>query len=576
MKSKLFFIIIITLTLHLSCTQQYYSNRILEDYSTGFFNKDYDLFVKFPGDYKIYDSIQKVKTVDFAPIDKKLFQLIKHHFKSNILFIGKTIEPPFYKTIGVLEKKNTSFFNSPIFKEGLRDSLFVRKEQLQIDSTLYFSLYHITSSKTFKASSFEPSYKIIPHQNHEFKNIISTLNKVKFDSNKIQRVNYTKIKQYLKKGYYLKALNNLKQDYSTYYDLLDINEHSYNQAFSTLYSFIGENDKLYYYPVFKVSNKNPQLKNLTPDTFKPIDALQYLDSIVKTKQYILINEMHHYPHNRVFTSQFIDILTKNNFKHVLVEGVFYDSLINKTQYPTFHTGFYTLEPEYGNLLRNISTQNLTIHPYEDTISYKLKNRTLNSRDSIQFLNIQNTIAKYPHDKFLIYTGYDHINKKSKTPLKRLGQYLAENGFDIYCISQDKMNSFRNYTEYDSVIKTFHTKAPFVLLNKNTFIPYSNNPSQYDLEIFYPYEHDTEWTKKNKKSITINLNDFISLKKDHYYLIQIFDANIKYHSVPLTNKISWNQDELTLYIPKFIDQYYIVIKNKNDSTLYQSKLIIDSL
>lgn len=568
MKKYKYFIVIISILSFLSCSKKYYSNYIIENYSTGLFNTDYDVFVKFPGDYIFKDSIKKIKNLHLAPIEKKLSKLIKKHFRKNIVFIGETTIPPYYKTIGVFEEKKSSISNHILFKKNLQDSLFIRKEQLIIDSNLYFSLYHITSSKTFRDATFEPSHKIIPHQGYEFGNIISTLNRVPFDSNKIQRVNYTKIKQYLKQGYYLKALNNLKQDYNTY-DLLGINEHSYNQAFSTLYSFIGENDKLYYYPVFKVSN-NPQLKDLTPDTFIPIDALKYLDSITKSKKYVMINEMHHYAKNRTFTNQLIDILAQNGFKHVLMEGVFYDSLINKRKYPTFNTGFYTMELEYGNLLRNITQHNLIIHSYEDTISYKLKNRTLNSRDSIQAHNIKKVVKQYPEDRFLIYTGYDHINKKSNGKRKRLAQYLVEDGLDIYSISQDKMNSLRNYIEYDSIMLEFKQTEPFILLDKNTLIPFPINPSKYDLEIFYPYEHYNQWCLKNKKPIHINLKNHPTLKKEYPYLIQVFDSSMKSHSVPIINKLIKNHNSLTLFIPTFINQYDIVLRNNYDSVVYQSQ------
>ncbi|RZK15506.1 MAG: hypothetical protein EOO56_22680 [Hymenobacter sp.] len=74
-----------------------------------------------------------------------------------------------------------------------------------------------------------------------------------------------------------------------------------------------------------------------------------------TRQLVLLNEAHYQPLNRVFTRSMLAGLYAQGFRYLCLEdlanGPQADAPLNQRKYPTRATGYYSLEPQYGELER---------------------------------------------------------------------------------------------------------------------------------------------------------------------------------------------------------------------------------
>jgi hypothetical protein len=171
--------------------------------------------------------------------------------------------------------------------------------------------------------------------------------------------------------------------------------------------------------------------------FKPTDALKAVLQMSDSAQIILINEAHHVPQHRAFIYELLKALRQKGFTHFATETLSEkDAGLNERGYPTKATGFYTVEPVYGDLMRNAHKLGYRIVPYEWVGNY-----TPDNREHGQAKNLFERILKNnPKAKILVHTGYDHINETGTlVGAKTMAQRLREiTGIDPLTIDQTVM------------------------------------------------------------------------------------------------------------------------------------------
>src|SRR5690606_17379848 len=123
------------------------------------------------------------------------------------------------------------------------------------------------------------------------------------------------------------------------------------QIGATELSFSG-----YYREVLQIWDKNGVRKPKTTveDSLyfiksRQVNAKDYIIEQSKNAQIIIINEAHHIPKHRAFTKSLLKKLYDNGYRYLGLEALF-DSTINERKYPVIETGYYTKEPEFGNLI----------------------------------------------------------------------------------------------------------------------------------------------------------------------------------------------------------------------------------
>jgi hypothetical protein len=184
---------------------------------------------------------------------------------------------------------------------------------------------------------------------------------------------------------------------------------SFYQALATCYSFIGSTDSAQYYEKLAAEGSS--------------DAHDCIDSLLATRpdpgadtfilgkaavnRVLLFNEGHSSPSHRYFVSSLLGRLYALGYRYLALEALGYDDDINSRGYPEITSGFYTLEPEMANLIRNAHQMGFTLVSYEDTLG----EAGIPRREYYQAMNLYNqTFRKDNNAKLIVLAGYDHIIK----------------------------------------------------------------------------------------------------------------------------------------------------------------------
>ncbi len=247
--------------------------------------------------------------------------------------------------------------------------------------------------------------------------------------------------------------------------------------------------------------------------FERKDALPYILEKSKDHPVVIINEGHHMPQHRVFTTQLLEGLKKQGFKHLGLEAYFNspktDSILQVNGYPTLTSGFYTKEPQFGNLIRVAHQMGFKIFGYESQGHEDGKSREIN-----QAKNIQKYIEKYPNEKILIHCGFDHgyegelSNKWEKAMAGRLTEFTD---IDPLTINQVIYSERSNRGFENPYYQLTDVNTPSVFMNNHGDIFGKYRPGAwFDIAIFHPRSkkiNRPNWmTYGNRKEVDISFEE----------------------------------------------------------------------
>lgn len=268
--------------------------------------------------------------------------------------------------------------------------------------------------------------------------------------------------------------------------------YSYFQLLAVNSSQIGEyQDALtYFYKSMKIQHApfSKVNKNVLAN-YQPQNAIKFIETIADNRQVIMLNEGHNLSFHRAFAIRLLDMLYKKGFRYFAAETLSEDDKdLNKRGYPLYgKTGFYTDEPVFGDLIRTALKLGYTVLPYD----YGGSRDTFAERDKRAAQNLyDNTLAKDPKAKVLVYAGYSHINKGKGDDDD--DTYLAEffkdiSKIDPYTIEETNMieggSPEQESEAYKYALTTSMGKEPAVFCNKEGK-PFVLSPRS-DLEIFHP-------------------------------------------------------------------------------------------
>ncbi len=256
------------------------------------------------------------------------------------------------------------------------------------------------------------------------------------------------------------------------------------------FSYIGDIEKTH--EMWDDQTKiRKELSQEQKDSFALLErknAVDYILEKAKKHQIVIINEGHHMPQHRVFTTQLIAGLKKQGFNHLGLETYFEssksDSILQSNGYPTLKSGYYTKEPQFGNLVREAHQNGMKVFGYESTGHENGKGREIN-----QAKNIQAYIEKYPEEKVLLHCGFSHgyegelNNQWEKAMAGRLTEFT---GIDPLTINQ-VIYSERSKKEYENPhYQLTDLDKPSVYINQNgeSFGEYRHG-AWFDIAVFHP-------------------------------------------------------------------------------------------
>lgn len=311
--------------------------------------------------------------------------------------------------------------------------------------------------------------------------------------------------------------------------------------------------------------------------YKVVPAVAYIIEKSKSNQVIIINEAHHNSSNRAFVNSLIKELYVNGYENLGVEALSNDtnkdSLLNKRNYPIQETGYYTKDPQFGNLIRNALEIGYHVFAYEATNNSNGKEREIE-----QAKNIKKVIDKNSNEKFLIYCGFDHAlegpNKRwGKAMAGRLSEYTEINPLTI----NQEVFSQKSKPEFDHpLLKVFNeVKEPFVLIDaKNKPYRYEEGAGWSDIAIFQPQityiKGRPDWLLINDKTL-IDI-DLSGLKINFPIMIMAFKKGENIHKAVPTDIIEVDNinDHSSLVLKK--GTYIIVVSNIKNSALKFEKVV----
>lgn len=256
------------------------------------------------------------------------------------------------------------------------------------------------------------------------------------------------------------------------------------------YSYIGDHKNTLITWDDKANPRKPLTDSLVKEfkTYQPQVAIPYILEKTKNYQITLINEAHHMPQHRVFTTQLLTDLYQQGYRHLGMEALFNsplsDSLLLTNGYPVMTNGFYTIEPQFGNLIRSAQKIGFQLFGYESEGHNGSKEREIN-----QAKNIKTYLDKHPNEKILIHCGFAHAAKGNyggewgKTMAGRLIEFTDINPLSINQTSYAEKSSRSLENPFYQMTDV---KKPTVFVNEEgqSFGKYRGE-SYFDIYVFHP-------------------------------------------------------------------------------------------
>lgn len=309
--------------------------------------------------------------------------------------------------------------------------------------------------------------------------------------------------------------------------------------------------------------------------YEKVNAVEYIVNQAKKTEIVIINEAHHNSFHRVFTRSLLQKLFDQGYQNLGLEalgnGEYLDAELNTRKYPIQETGFYTKDPQFGNLIRDALEIGYNLFPYENIGEGNGKPREIG-----QARNIQKVMESKPGEKFLIHCGFDHAlegNHRAweKAMAARLAEYTGQNPLTI---NQTEYSEKGNSDYTNPLLKALDVQEPSVILDKEgVAYQYKRGESYTDIAVFHPVtqyvEGRPDWLFKNdNEKVDISLE---GVEIEFPVMVLAFKAREDISiAVPVDITEAKNKEELAvLGLAK--GSYTMVVTNGKESVKFKERV-----
>ncbi|MBB2148645.1 hypothetical protein [Pedobacter gandavensis] len=338
-----------------------------------------------------------------------------------------------------------------------------------------------------------------------------------------------------------------------------------DQALAFFGSLVGD--------TYTLNWKRSKLRAMKGEGVNFSPAIDYIIKASKDQQVVMINEDHNTPKHRLLSYNLLEDFYALGYRYLAVEALENDSSCINLGYPQIKSGFYTQEPNMGNLLKKALKLGFKLVPYESTDETEYDGKSESYLDNIrevnQAKNLYHILEKDPQAKILVHAGHGHIWEKGGDIIFMAEYFRILSGINPLTINQS-INSMDEFKEkLDSAIN-----IPYVVLDKNNKpkISAGDEIGSYDLLVAWPSPQEAygrkDYTLSKKGThlhlITVN-------KKDIDNLVQVVSLDPK-NDIPVDQfVVTKNTLKYGLALEK--GQYYLQIVDKNGHVSRKEKINI---
>lgn len=297
-------------------------------------------------------------------------------------------------------------------------------------------------------------------------------------------------------------------------------------------------------------------------TFKPTSAKDYIIERASTERVVIINEAHHVPYHRYFTKTLLRDLYKLGYRYLGAETINHlDSNLNSRGYPTLESGFYTVEPQYGDLIRQAIKMGFTVFPYEIT-----KPTSSREREIQQAKNIKKIIDGDPTSKVIVHVGHSHLREDSvggswgRAMAGRLREFTGINPFTI---NQDMMTERTTEHLNNPYFTLISISKPTIFVNEKGE-GFAGPPGfkLFDVRVFHPKFNYTngrpDWLfTSGKEAVFINKLITVSFP----CLVFAYDTSEDNESAVPLDVIQIQTQEDVKALGLYRGRYNVIVKDK---------------
>ncbi|MEM1214609.1 MAG: hypothetical protein AAGJ82_02915 [Bacteroidota bacterium] len=221
------------------------------------------------------------------------------------------------------------------------------------------------------------------------------------------------------------------------------------------------------------------IQNLTA-----IDAKAQIVAQAENHQIILINEAHHVPTHRRFTASLLKDLYQLGYRYLAAETMIHGRVkaLNERKYPLKDSGTYTLEPQYGDLIRQALALGFEIVAYDANIG-----GNYSQRDSVQARNILTILERDSSAKILVHAGYGHIFEDTRNEWVKMGMYIRRlSGINPLTIDQTRFLRGEGQCYCNRLIAKYNPTSPTVWLTESGAVWTLPDLSSFvDIQVLHP-------------------------------------------------------------------------------------------
>jgi hypothetical protein len=231
----------------------------------------------------------------------------------------------------------------------------------------------------------------------------------------------------------------------------------------------------------------------------------------------------------------------------------------------------------SELLRQANKIGFKLLPYEVMFSqFKF-----NNRDSIQALNILDSVAIGQGNKLLIYAGYGHIEDDSGLPRTMAQYFRATSGIDPLTIDQNrflegdiKTLDVQAYNQFLLTHEIHEVSVPYLQGNPFLVGPFTDVALVFPRTIYKNARPSWLFTSNLKKEFQVNVPE--KFEKTAFIVQAYYSEEIKRKPVAKLIPADQTYDRDQRYFSLYLNpgRYRIVIRDIENEVIYFEDIIVN--